>query len=82
MDDKDIIALILKGDREKYRLLVEKYQQMVFRTCLGFVHNKEDADDLTQDVFIRAYQSLSGFKGIPLFQHGFTESLSMPLSTG
>lgn len=67
MDDKDIIALILKGDREKYRLLVEKYQQMVFRTCLGFVHNKEDADDLTQDVFIRAYQSLSGFKGNSAF---------------
>jgi len=36
---------------------------MIFRTCLGFVHNREDADDLTQDVFIRAYQSLKGFKG-------------------
>ncbi|MDY0098147.1 MAG: sigma-70 family RNA polymerase sigma factor [Bacteroidales bacterium] len=67
MDDKDAIALILKGDREKFRLLVEKYQQMVFRTCLGFVHNKEDADDLTQDVFIRAYQSLSRFKGNSAF---------------
>jgi RNA polymerase sigma-70 factor (ECF subfamily) len=36
---------------------------MIFRTCLGFVHNKEDADDITQEVFIQAFQSLSGFKG-------------------
>ena len=36
---------------------------MVFRTRLGFLHNKDDADDLTQDVFIQAYQTLSGFKG-------------------
>lgn len=36
---------------------------MVFRTCMGFLHNKDDADDLTQEVFIQAYQTLSGFKG-------------------
>ena len=46
-----------------YRKLVERYQPMVFRTCMGFLHNKDDADDLTQDVFIQAYQTLSGFKG-------------------
>jgi len=63
MTDKEIINLILQGDREKFRILVEKYQQLVFRTCLGFLHNKDDADDLTQDIFIQAYQSLKGFKG-------------------
>lgn len=46
-----------------YRKLVERYQPMVFRTCMGFLHNKDDADDLTQDVFIQAYQTLPGFKG-------------------
>lgn len=46
-----------------YRKLVERYQPMVFRTCMGFLHNKDDADDLTQDVFIQTYQTLSGFKG-------------------
>ena len=63
MTDPEIIALILQGDKEKFRLLVEQYQQMVFRTCMGFLHNKDDADDLTQEVFIQAYKSLSGFKG-------------------
>ena len=61
--DSEIISRILAGERNNYQLLVERYQSMVFRTCLGFVHNKEDADDLTQEVFIQAYQSLKNFKG-------------------
>ena len=63
MTDSELIKLILQGDKEKFRMLVEKYQQMVFRTCMGFLHDKDDADDLTQDIFIQAYQSLQGFKG-------------------
>ena len=46
-----------------YRVLVERYQPIVFRTCMGFLHNKEEADDLTQDVLIQTYQTLHGFKG-------------------
>jgi RNA polymerase sigma-70 factor (ECF subfamily) len=67
MTDSEIIRLILEGDRQIFRILVEKYQFMVFRTCIGFVHNKDDADDLTQEVFIKAYQSLRGFKGEAAF---------------
>ena len=63
MTDNEVIKLILHGDKEKFRMLVEQYQQMVFRTCMGFLHNKDDADDLTQDIFIQAYQSLPRFKG-------------------
>ena len=63
MTDNDIIAQIVQGDRNLYRKLVEKYQPMVFRTCMGFLHNKDDSDDLTQEIFIQAYQTLSGFKG-------------------
>ncbi len=62
MTESEVIKLILQGDKEKFRMLVELYQQMVFRTCMGFVHDKDDADDLTQDIFIQAYQSLKGFK--------------------
>jgi RNA polymerase sigma-70 factor (ECF subfamily) len=63
MSDNEVIKLIREGDKEKYRVLVEKYQSMVFRTSMGFLHNKDDAEDVTQDVFIQAYQALSGFKG-------------------
>jgi RNA polymerase sigma-70 factor, ECF subfamily len=67
MTDRELIKLILQGDKEKFRMLVEQYQQMVFRTCMGFLHDKEDADDLTQDIFIQAYQSLHSFKGDSAF---------------
>ena len=67
MTDNDIIAQIVQGDRILYRKLVEKYQPMVFRTCMGFLHNKDDSDDLTQEVFIQAYQTLQGFKGDATF---------------
>ena len=63
MTDSEIIRQIVQGDRNLYRKLVEQYQPIVFRTCIGFLHHKDDADDLTQDVFIQAYQTLSAFKG-------------------
>jgi RNA polymerase sigma-70 factor, ECF subfamily len=67
MTDIEIINTILNGSRDKFRMLVEKYQSMVFRTCVGFLHDKDDADDLTQEVFIQAYQSLDKFKGESAF---------------
>ena len=63
MTDNEAIKLILEGDREKFGVLVEKYQQIVFRTVMGYLHNKDDADDLSQEVFIQVYQSLSRFRG-------------------
>jgi RNA polymerase sigma-70 factor (ECF subfamily) len=63
MTDNEIIRQIAQGDRNMYRTLVERYQPMVFRTCMGFLHNKDDADDLTQDIFTQAFLSLSTFKG-------------------
>jgi len=57
------IERILNGERELYAEIVRDHQDMVFRTCIGFTHNSEDAEDLTQEVFINAYQQLSRFKG-------------------
>jgi RNA polymerase sigma-70 factor (ECF subfamily) len=67
MTDSEIIRLIINGDQQVFRMLVEKYQSMVFRTCMGFVHSKDDADDLTQEIFIQAYHSLKEFKGEAAF---------------
>jgi RNA polymerase sigma-70 factor (ECF subfamily) len=63
MTDFELIREILAGNVSLFRQLLERHQTQVFRTCLGFVHRKEDADDLTQEVFIQAYQSLHSFKG-------------------
>ncbi|NLN31078.1 MAG: sigma-70 family RNA polymerase sigma factor [Bacteroidales bacterium] len=67
MTDPELITLILQGDRDSFRILVERYQQLVFRTCMGFMHNREDAEDLTQDIFIQVYRSLSRFRGESAF---------------
>lgn len=63
MTDSEIIQQIVQGERNMFRKLVERYQPLVFRTCMGFLHNKDDADDLAQEIFIQVYQTLSGFKG-------------------
>ena len=62
MTENEIIDRIIGGERDLYRILVEEHQDMVFRTCMGFVHNKDDADDLSQEVFTQAYESLKKFK--------------------
>jgi RNA polymerase sigma-70 factor (ECF subfamily) len=63
VNESEIIKQIQQGNRNLYKILVEKYQSMIFRTCLGFLHQKDDADDLTQEIFIQAFQSLASFKG-------------------
>ena len=63
MSEQQIIRDILSGDHSKFEWLVVKYHTMVFRTAMGFVHSKEDAEDLTQEVFIRIFQALRTFNG-------------------
>jgi RNA polymerase sigma-70 factor (ECF subfamily) len=66
-EDMDIIALVVKGDRQAYALLVERYQNFVFTLVLRHVKTREDAEEVAQDVFIKAYRSLSDFKGTSKF---------------
>lgn len=63
MTDSEYIQAVRSGDRPAFKPLVERYQQMVFRTAMGFLHHQEDAEDLTQEIFIRVYQSLDSYSG-------------------
>jgi len=67
MSDQQVIDEVLLGNQSMFRLLVEKYQSMVFTTAMGFVHSKEDAEDLTQDIFVKAWEALSTYKGDAVF---------------
>jgi len=51
------------GDFKSFKALVDEHQKMVLNTCNRFVNNREDAEDLTQEVFIEVYRSLSNFRG-------------------
>jgi len=61
--DMEIISIVLKGDQTAYAQLVDRYQNYVFTLVLRLVESREDAEELAQDVFIKAYRCLSDFRG-------------------
>jgi RNA polymerase sigma factor (sigma-70 family) len=61
--DEEIIHRILTGEQSAFALLVEKYQNYVFTLVLRFTENREDAEEIAQDVFVKAYRSLADFRG-------------------
>ena len=63
MKDKELINELKNGNANAFKVLVEEYQNKVINICFGFVHNREDAEDITQEVFIEVYNSISHFRG-------------------
>src|SRR5690349_8921053 len=61
--DAELVAACLGGQKEAFDLIVERHRRHVYQLCYRFVGNHEDASDLTQDVFIRAFKSLRTYKG-------------------
>jgi RNA polymerase sigma-70 factor (ECF subfamily) len=61
-DDAELIELFQNGDTAAFDTLFTRYQKRTYRLVQRFVSNPEDASDLTQDAFIRAYQGLGDFK--------------------
>ena len=62
-EDTELVRRTLSSDGEAFGELYERYRERVYRVAYHFVHNKADALDLAQEVFIRAYQALAGFRG-------------------
>jgi len=62
-DDRALVQATLDGHRAAFDLIVERYRRNVYQVCFRFVGNHEDASDLAQDAFIRAYRALGKFKG-------------------
>jgi RNA polymerase sigma-70 factor (ECF subfamily) len=66
-DDQRQIAECLQGDTAAFGELVRRYQDRLFNTVFRMVDNAEDAQDVVQEAFLHAYQSLESFKGDSLF---------------
>ncbi len=66
-NDNEIISLVLNGDYQAYAGLVNRYQDYVFTLALRMVKSREDAEELAQDVFIKAYKYLADFRGASKF---------------
>ena len=61
--DTEIISRVLRGEKALFAELVKKYQNFVFTIAGRYASNREDAEEIAQDVFVKAYKSLSDFRG-------------------
>lgn len=61
--ESELIEWVLKGDHSAYAVLVNRYQGFVFTIALRYVKSREDAEEVAQDIFIKAYKALADFKG-------------------
>lgn len=61
IEDRRIIEQVLEGDVHKYSILINKYKRMVYSIAYKILKNREDAEDTSQDIFIKVYNSLKIF---------------------
>ena len=62
MNEQELIALLKERDESAFKRLVLTWQDMVYNTVLGIVQHEEDAEDVSQEVFVQVFQSISSFK--------------------
>jgi RNA polymerase sigma-70 factor (ECF subfamily) len=62
-----LVRRTVEGDRGAFEVLVRRYQRLVFRIVAGFLRNRADVEEVAQEVFVRAFVGLPGFRlGAPL----------------
>jgi len=62
-DDAALVAACLEGDKAAFDEIVTRHRRSVYQVCYRFVNNHEDASDLSQETFVRAWKGLQSFKG-------------------
>src|SRR5450432_786042 len=63
LSDTEIISRVLKGEQQIFAQIVERYQKYVFTLVLRMIESREDAEEVSQDIFVKAYRSLADFRG-------------------
>jgi RNA polymerase sigma-70 factor (ECF subfamily) len=63
LEEQEFIDQLKQGKQSAFSKLLDAYQQKVFSTCISFVPNKEDAEDIAQEVFLEVFKSVNKFKG-------------------
>ncbi len=65
--EREAVEACKRGEREAFDQLVVRYQRGIYRLCYRYVNNHEDANDLTQEVFLRAWRAIGRFRGQSAF---------------
>jgi RNA polymerase sigma-70 factor (ECF subfamily) len=63
LQEQELIASLKQGSEVAFKELVDLFKDRIYNTALGFVQNEEDAEEITQDVFIRVFEKINGFRG-------------------
>ncbi len=69
--DEELVALCQKGEGQYFEILIQRYMEKAFRIALDFSHNTEEAKDLSQDAFLRAFSRIKQFDGRSSFYTWF-----------
>jgi RNA polymerase sigma-70 factor (ECF subfamily) len=67
--DAELIAAVIQGDAASFEPLIRKYQPRVFATARRYARRESEVEDIVQEVFIKAFQKLAGFRGEAPFEH-------------
>lgn len=62
MEEKELINKIVEGNTEAFKELYDNFSSRVYNTILGILQSAEDAEDVTQEVFVQVYKSIENFK--------------------
>ena len=62
-DDNELAKRVLMGETQVFRLLIERHQRYIFNLCYRMLQRSEEADDATQNTFLKAYRSIKQFRG-------------------
>ncbi|HUW97763.1 MAG TPA: RNA polymerase sigma factor RpoE [Acidiferrobacter sp.] len=65
--DLDLVARVKGGEKRAFDLLVRKYQHKIAKLVARYVYDRTEVEDVTQEVFIKAYRALAGFRGDSAF---------------
>jgi RNA polymerase sigma-70 factor, ECF subfamily len=71
LSDEELVAFCQQGEGEYFDVLVRRYMEKAFRIAMDFTHNTEEAKDLSQDAFLRAYSRIKQFDGRSSFYTWF-----------
>ena len=61
-DESRLVSLLKQGREDAYRVLIQKYQKLVFRIAYGITFDQEESLDITQEVFLKVYQNIHRFE--------------------
>ena len=62
MSEKEIISALRSGDTRAFENLLDQFQDKVYRSCLSYLPNAQEAEDIAQEVFVEVYQSIHKFE--------------------